>query len=281
MIVIFKPNAERELVPVNVKTIATVFMLLLIFKTDGYTQRIRNVNLHFLQSEDPTTEKLNANIADFVLSLEGITKVYSIAKGKYLAGDYQRDVEESWGAYEFSIVTNKGALAIIVKPITEKDASDFEKASLIGAAPHPVLFIPSEYKTHLFIDGYIIYPRFEGQKLSKLCTGENGARVIKENSWIIEQLAVKSARLKHAGISYEDFFYYNTIVDLENKNIAVIDFGKRGCADPTIQIRSWFIPCIFYNDPELKNQALQIFNDSYQRELTKLQNADSAGRTDN
>ncbi len=264
-----------------VKTIVLIFIFLLNFQIQSYSRRTRDFNLEFFQSEDPSVIILNEYIAEFISTLTGVTEIYSIVEMRYLEGDSNRPEEESWGAYKFNVVTNKGPLVIIVKPITEEDAINFQKASLVNVAPNPVKFIPSKYKTHPFIDGYMVYPHFEGEKLSKLCFRENGTETIKENPWIIAQLATKLARLKHAGISYEDFLYYNTIVNLERKEIIIIDFGRRACASPEIQLRNWFIPGIFHNDPEFREQALDMFSSSYQNELEILRNTDLAGNSNN
>ncbi|MDP8234177.1 MAG: hypothetical protein P9M06_05195 [Candidatus Saelkia tenebricola] len=267
--------------PITVKTIVLIFVFLLSSQFPSYSRRTRDFNLEFFQAEDHSVKTLNQHLAELILTLPGVTEIHSITEIKYLEGDYNRTEEESWGAYEFSVATNKGTLTIIVKPITEEEALDFQKASLIKAAPNPAKFIPSEYKTHALVDGYMVYPYFEGEKLSKICVKENGAEIIKENPWIITQLATKLARLKHAGIRYEDFLYYNTIIDLEREEITIIDFGRRACASPEIQIRSWFIPSIFHNDPDFREQVLNMFHSSYQEELEKLQNIGLTGSSDN
>ncbi len=234
----------------------------------GFARRIKESHPLFFQEEQ--MHFLNAVLVDFILRLPGVEKVKTILKKEFMEGDLRSD-EKITGVYRFDVLTNQGVISLAVKPVQQEEARDFQESALIGVAPAPVQFIPQTNKDFPYIDGYLVYPFYDGIKLSKICAGNDGAQVIKQNPWIIEQLAVKFARLKQAGIEYEDFLYYNTIVDLEQKTLAIVDYGKRKCADPYTQITQWWLPGLFYSDSEFKQQAMEIFTAAYQQELSKPQ----------
>jgi serine/threonine protein kinase len=233
-------------------------------------RRVKERYLEFFKGESKEVRELNRKLLEFISSLKGSNIIYSILGKELLKGERHAKGHVSYGAYKFDILTNKGIISVIIKPIKEDEAYDFRIASSVDVTPHPVKFIPSEYEVFPYIDGYLVYPYFEGEKLSKICSQENGAQIIKENSWIIEQLAIKFARLKYVGVNYEDFFYYNTLINLKEKKLVITDFGKENCAEPIRQIKEWWLAGLFYNDSDFREKAVELFDTAYQKELERL-----------
>ena len=204
----------------------------------------------------------------FIPELEDAQEIKYIFEPELLEEDAPLESVDSFGVYKLNVLTDKGIISLVVKPISKIEARYFLAASVIGVSPSPAVFIENELEDRNgYSEEYLIYRFFEGMKLSKICAQENAFKVIKDNLWIVEELGVKLASLKKAGIEYKDFVYYNTIVNLETRNLVIIDYGDRNCIDPFIQMRYWWLPSVFSTEPQLLKEVITLFEEAYQRGL--------------
>ncbi|MCM8783197.1 MAG: hypothetical protein NC818_00235 [Candidatus Omnitrophica bacterium] len=211
---------------------------------------------------------LEDSLKEFVIKFEDARVIKSISQPEPLEGDAPFDSGEKIVTYKIEVLTDKGVSSLVVKLVSSREAKNFLTASLRGVSPGPAIFVEQGWENRNGVsEGYLIYRFFEGVKLSEICNQEQAIDILKNNLWIIEELGIKLANLKKAGVKYRDFLYYNTLIDLEKRALVIVDYGDRHCADPFIQVRDWWLPLMFNTEPEILEKVISLFVEVYQREL--------------
>jgi len=216
-------------------------------------------NIAILQGRtDEEIGYINQQIRDFVLERMDASILINISDPivyRSNSGD-RRTVR-------FDVTTDAGEIAIYFKPVEdESEGRRTEKASEFGLAPAS-RYISTENQ------GYCAIEHFEGIKLMNLLWTE--PELLLDNyEWIFEELGNKIGALNREEILYADIIHFNTYVNLETHEVAIIDYEIAHAQAPVIQIRQLIEYLNEHIDiaPETQQEMLDIFNNAY-REVTE------------